>query len=30
MDEINSKEQEPLQSDRMKELKRCHGIINDK
>ena len=28
-DQMNSKKQEVLKSDRMKELKRCHGIISD-
>ena len=28
-DQMNSKKQEVLKSDRMKELKRVHGIIND-
>ena len=28
-DQMNSKEQEVLKTDRMKELKRCQGIIND-
>ena len=27
---MNSKKQEVLKSDRMKELKQCHGIINDR
>lgn len=30
MKKINSKEEELLQSDRMKELKGCHGVINDR
>ena len=29
-DEINSEKHEMLKSDRMKELKLCHGIINDR
>ena len=29
-DQMNSKKQEVLKSDRMKELKRCEGIINDR
>ena len=29
-DQMNSKKQEILNSDRMKELRRCHGVINDR
>jgi len=30
MKKINSKEEELLESDRMKELKGCHSVINDR